>query len=220
MEAWGSVQMEQAASSPTPRASVGEALWRRVRRRVWERRPHVLLERDLASPIVDRPARVPVSFAWADTEALRRLVGPELHFTEETLAAARGWLLDGDRCLVGYLDGRPVNYRFLALRVRRFPGVRTRLGDGHAHIYRGFTIERLRGLGVNQAALSTLLARCRDMGLARVFADVDLTNASSLRSVRNVGFRDVGTFDVIRVWRWRRAVLSRSLRGRLVRPAR
>lgn len=194
--------------------TLGE-LWQSVRQRVWEHRRVALLEYEVVGALPARPARLPVHFRWAapaDLEALKR---PDLNFTDRTVQEARRWLAGGDRCLIGYVDGEPATYWWVTFSVRRLPGRRLRVGRRQAYVYKSFTLERLRGHGLSQAALCVVLEACRAVGIRRVFADVALKNVASLRSLGHVGFRQVGTFSIVRVGRWRYACMGRALRRRV-----
>lgn len=192
-----------------------EGFWRRVYTHFWERRRVALLECELDQPPVARPARVPVRFSWAGPEEVACLVRPELNFGDETLREARRWLDEGDQCLIGYVDDAPATYWWITFTVRRLPGRRLRIGGRHAYLYKSFTAERLRRHGLNQAALSVALAHCHGLGIRRAFVDADVRNAGSLGSLRNAGFKDIGTFTIIRLGRQRRTFVERRLRQRV-----
>lgn len=189
-----------------------DRLWRRICSRIWERRQIALLKYEVNRPPAERPARIPAHFCWAAPDDLGRLNRPELNFNNVMVQEARRWLLDGDRCLIGYVEGAPATYWWVTFSLRRLPGYRLRVGKRQAYLYKSFTLERLRGNGLNQAALSVALAHCHAEGVKRVFVDVDLKNSISLRALLNGGFREVGTFYIVRLGRRRYTYMSTPLR--------
>lgn len=196
-----------------------DRLWRRLRDRVWERRRIALLQYEVTGSPPERASRVPVRFGWATPEDLECLNRPELNFNDQTVREARRWLSDGDRCLIGYVDGAPATYRWMTFSVRKLPTYHLRVGRHQAYFYKSFTVERLRGNGLNQAALCVALGYCHAAGIRRVFVDADLSNIASLRSLRNAGFKDIGTFSIVRLGRRRYTYMSRALRRRVAADA-
>jgi len=175
-------------------------LLRRVSARVCEVERRDILSYDLSDnglPDVRGP-RVPVSFRWAQSDDLDSLAGPEFELPDYVIRRARQWLLDGDRCLIGYVRRQPQTYLWLTTRLRRLPGSRDlRLGRGRAFVYKTFTHASMRGNGLNRGALLHALRFCLESGIDQVYADIEQSNHPSQRAMRGIGFERYSGYSVL-----------------------
>lgn len=180
------------------------ALCRRISEHLWELERTALLEFELSSPpsSLNRTSS-PVKFCWAKIEDLEGFNNDSLHFSGAELRDAFQWLCRGDLCLIGYVKGSLATYLWITFSVRELPAFRWPVGAHTAFFFKTFTRPSFRGMGLNQEAFSFALNYCYTLGIRRVFIDVNKRNASSFRAISNVGFKEIGTFFIFRLGRWR-----------------
>jgi RimJ/RimL family protein N-acetyltransferase len=186
-------------------------LLHRIQARLWRRHRIALLEYELNAPPRMLHARIPVEFRWATQAELELLFVPELDFNDVIAQEAHRWLRRGDLCLIGYVDELPATYLWMTFSLRELPAYRWPVGLRRAYFYKTFTRAALRRNGLNQAALSFALAHCYDLGLQRVFIDVDVSNVSSLGAIRKVGFKDIGVFHIFHIGSRRFSYVPRAV---------
>jgi RimJ/RimL family protein N-acetyltransferase len=54
-------------------------------------------------------------------------------------------------------------------------------------------------------------SHCHGLGIRRIFIDVNEQNEPSLRVIRQIGFKDIGTFYILRLGKRRYTYIPRSL---------
>lgn len=206
----------------TTRAARGARAWAvlksegplAVARRAWEAvfevRRQILLVADAAKAgMADDVA----GLSWEVISDASRLVDPELDYSPRLARESEAWLAQGDWCLAGVESGLVVTYLWVATRVRQLPRCTWAIEPGSAFVYKTFTRPSCRGRGLNRAALREACRRIAVSGRRRVFIDVSDANAASVRAIRSAGFEDAARFAIIRVGRYRRAVVPRHVRA-------
>jgi len=201
--------LERARSILTERGPAEFA--RRGLAQLGSKQEFIVFELEMTEAPAPVTPRIPVDFRWLSVERLPELNRPDLDFTSEVIAEARRWLAQGDRCLVGYVDEKPVHYHWITTSLRDRPGCRLHLGPRTAFYYKEFTHADYRGQGINPAAHSVSLAACFDEGIRYAFREVRSTNTPSIRSTEKDGFREVGRYPYVRVMRYRRVLMSGDL---------
>lgn len=136
---------------------------------------------------------------FLDETAIRRLGGdPLLDMSESFISEA---LSKGDRCY-GFLDGdRLINFGWYSLTPTKMSEeLQFRFPDGYIYLYKAFTHpdyrgQRLHGIGTLRA-LEEYLAR----GFRGIVCHVHSNNFASLRSSYRMGFVDIGSIGLARVF--------------------
>jgi ribosomal protein S18 acetylase RimI-like enzyme len=114
----------------------------------------------------------------------------------------------GNRCFVGYLDERPVFFCWVRQNDSATPIDLRQHVDVHvglplppkwAYFWDAWTIESLRGRGIQPAATSLLLDVCRQQGCTDVLTMVDQRNAPSLKAFGKNGFQAVRVLWHLRI---------------------
>jgi GNAT superfamily N-acetyltransferase len=180
---------------------------------------YVVLQRRLTGVVKPYRTRLRVTLSLLSRTDLH-LLEHQLGYDKVELADADSWLGQGDRCFLGYIDGRASTRVWLNLRERTLPGnVKLRLGQGRVFIFNGFTLPLMRGYGLFPAVLTAALAWAEENGCEIAYADLRSRNTSSRRAFEKCGFEPLGSFRVVRVLRWERSLLPLRLRRIIADPA-
>jgi GNAT superfamily N-acetyltransferase len=176
---------------------------------VFEARSQILLAADVRA--AGQPPEVP-GVEWALLTKASPLIDRELGYSKATAQRSEDWLRRGDWCLAGSEAGRIVTYLWVGHVCRDLPGCAWPIGSGRAFIYKTFTRASCRGRGLNRAALARACALLAEGGRTEAFIDVNEANHASVRAIRASGFAEVARFRIVRIGRYRRALVPRRVR--------
>jgi GNAT superfamily N-acetyltransferase len=168
------------------------------------RRVYLVTSRDLHDPFPPAPSLPDVT--WT---TLREVDVPLLVASKPTLtdAEVRGRLAEGQRCAVGWLDGRPVHWRWEADGDVYLPylGRRLRPGAGERWVTDVYTHPAYRGRGLYTASTMRALRQARDQGLTRLLGMVSAWNRPAIHVMTTKAGRAViGTVGYWQLGPWRR----------------
>jgi hypothetical protein len=193
---------------------IREAIWRshlyiRLRRRLGRAsRPlrrfeiDVVFRRDLAKPVPETSASVPIEIRPATPEevaeqaaTLKQPPDPELR------------MLFADRlgrdfvCWTGWIDGELVAYNWMQLTAGEDDGDLVDLREGEAHMCDAFTIERWRGHGIHGAINREMLVYLGEHGYRYAYSRISVTQRRSPKALRALGWAPTGVLARVRASR-------------------
>ncbi len=187
-------------------SNVVQFLRRRVIRSVVAYDQVFLVERDLGLPIEERPLDLPIEFRLATADDIDSLT-EELRYTEAGLHRTRRRLDEGHMCVVAAHQGRIISVSWMAVGLRGFEclGTKLSLGPGWAYVYHVRTLATYRSMGLQQALGAHRMTMAKEAGAIRTIAWIDTKNAPSLRFATRVGTQTIGTIwsvQFLRLWRY------------------
>ncbi len=104
----------------------------------------------------------------------------------------------GERLYLGLLEGAPVSYNWLQQGTPEgFGTYWGRFFEGEYRILRGAVAPSWRGQGGNTAMKHAILSELFARGATRVYAECYAHNVPSVRTLRALGFREVGQLTVV-----------------------
>lgn len=176
------------------------------------RREFLVLVRDLGRPIQEFPS--PRSMRWT---ALMDADVPRLCAINPTIseAAIHRRLEEGQQCLLGWLDGSLVHFRWDTVGPAYLPYLGRTLQplEGDLITIEAFTHPACRNRGMHSASTSLVLRRARERGLARSITAVAWWNAPGLRVTREKAGRAVaGTVGRWSLGPWRHDFATGAVR--------
>jgi GNAT superfamily N-acetyltransferase len=185
MNSWLPRLLDLAGTVGWPRALSIAARWLLLRE-------YVVLSGELRPPL---PETGPVlSLRWTDFSPADI---PRLHRLNPALSVGeiRRRLQENQTCLIGWVDGSPVHYRWDTRRLTYLPYLRRRLRPrpGDTFLVEGFTAPAFRDRGLASTAVRIVLARAAAAGCTRFLTLVAAWNAPSLRTCQKAGLQPVGT---------------------------
>lgn len=178
----------------------------------FEYKKGLVLERNLRQPVNKYAPKVNANFKFASIEELEKLNSIEYDFNDATYHQAKEWHLEGDSCLLGYVNGNIVTYLWINFKTRELPGLKIKLGEKKAYFFKTFTIANMRGLGLNPACLTEALSYIQTKDYQKVYIDVNIQNYPSIKAIEKAGFQRIGSFRTIRILRWPKTFLPSKLR--------
>lgn len=110
-------------------------------------------------------------------------------------------LKDADVCLVGKRGGEIVFHTCVALNSFNPPGTSLpiSLGEGDSYVYNAKTETEYRGEKIFQDAHEWRIWKLYDLGVRRLYSEVDSSNQASLRATEKVGFEKCGERHTITI---------------------
>jgi len=106
----------------------------------------------------------------------------------------------GERLYLGLLHNEPVSYNWLQKGTAQgHPTYWGRVFEGEYRILRGAVAPSWRGQGGNTAMKHAILADLFAQGAMRIYAECYARNVPSVRTLRSLGFREVGQLTVLEV---------------------
>lgn len=106
----------------------------------------------------------------------------------------------GERLYLGLLDNEPVSYNWLQQGTARgHPTYWGRFFEGEYRILRGAVAPAWRGQGGNTAMKYAIIADLFAQGATRIYAECYARNVPSVRTLRSLGFEEVGQLTVLEV---------------------
>jgi L-amino acid N-acyltransferase YncA len=161
------------------------------------------MERRLDAPIVELPARLPVTIETLAPAAINEYV----RFRAGTDAQAiRQRLIDGQLAFVAWHKGHIVHAGWTVTQGAwvAFLGCDIALAADTVYQYESYTAPAFRGQNLAAARITAMLRYFRAAGYQRVLAVVVPENRAAFRPLAKTGYRPCGTMGYIKLGPWRR----------------
>jgi GNAT superfamily N-acetyltransferase len=168
------------------------------------RRVYLVTSRNLRDPLPSPPSVPGVTWTTLREADIVLLVASKPTLTD---AEVRGRLAEGQRCAVGWLDGRPAHWRWEADGEVYLPylGRRLRPGVGDRWVTDVYTHPAYRGRGLYTASTMLALRQARDQGLTRMLGMVSAWNRPAIHVMTaKAGRAVIGTVGYWQLGPWRR----------------
>jgi hypothetical protein len=176
------------------------------------RRQFLVFSRDLCDPLPDLPLPAGLVFRPLAVEEIGQLeaVNPSMHPGE-----VERRLAEGQRCLVGWLESRPVFYSWWfsdGSIFLRYVGLRLQLQPGDIFSDDTFTAPAFRGQNMSPAGQHEYYRLAREMGYRRDLGMSVPWSGPAMRVAAKTGRDVVARIDRWQLGPWRRYVLHGAAR--------
>ena len=167
---------------------------------------------DLQAP----PPAIPVRYRFGGLDELQQLTAERHDYDEPAKRLLRGRLRDGDRLVLGEVDGEQVFSGWLMLGAMECGTERkTSMSPRRAYSYKLHTIAAFRGGGVMSGFYQFIEPLLSALGYRWMVCWIAESNTASIAAHRLIGFTFVGQAHELRLGSWTRLWIGRSLRQRL-----
>ena len=177
---------------------------------------HKLLFESRLGDLHALPSATPVTYRFGGLNDLHHMTADRHDYDEPAKRLLRGRLRDGDRLVLGEVDGEPVFSGWLMLGAIECGTQRTlRVSPRRAYSYKLHTVAAFRGNRVMSGFYRFIEPLLSALGYRSIVCWITKSNAASIAAHRRLGFTCIGQAHELRLGSWTGLWIGRFLRQRL-----
>lgn len=163
------------------------------------------------------PPVLPVTYRFGGLDDLQRLTAGRHDYDEPSKRLLRRRLRDGDRFVLGEVNGEPVFSGWLMLgAMERDTGCAVRISPQRAYAYKLHTVAALRGKRVLSGFYRFIGPILLALGYRWLVCWIAEANTASVAAHRRLGFSAVASSYELRAGSWARCWMGRALRRQML----